>query len=124
MIFLADEGVDRQIVERLRREEWEVLYVIEMERGISDDEVLDQANTHGALLITTDKGFGELVYRVGRITAGVVLIRLAGLQPETKAEIVANAVRSHANEMEDAFTAISPGMVRIRQKGDSFGNSR
>lgn len=80
MIFLADEGVDRQIVDQLRQEAWEVLYVIEMECSISDDEVLDQANTHGALLITTDKGFGELVYRLGRVTTSTLAIFRQGMR--------------------------------------------
>jgi hypothetical protein len=33
--FLADEGVDRQIVDRLRDEGHTVLYVAEMDPGIS-----------------------------------------------------------------------------------------
>ena len=39
MNFLADESVDRQIVERLRQEKHIVLYVAEIERGISDEDV-------------------------------------------------------------------------------------
>jgi hypothetical protein len=34
MTFLADEGVDRQIVERLRRDGCEVSYAAEMSPGI------------------------------------------------------------------------------------------
>lgn len=40
MNFLADEGVDKQIVERLRRDGHDVLYVAEMEPGITDEIVL------------------------------------------------------------------------------------
>jgi len=65
--FLADEGVDRQIVDRLRQDGHVVLYVAEMERGISDDVVLDLANREGALLLTADKDFGEMVFRLGHI---------------------------------------------------------
>jgi hypothetical protein len=35
--------------------------------------------------LTADKDFGELVYRLRRISAGVLLMRLAGLSPATKA---------------------------------------
>jgi hypothetical protein len=38
--FLADENVDRQIVERLRQEGHNVEYVAEIDSGITDDEVL------------------------------------------------------------------------------------
>ena len=40
MKFLADENVDKPIVERLRKDGHVVLYVIEMEPSISDDEVI------------------------------------------------------------------------------------
>jgi hypothetical protein len=36
MTFLADEGVDRQIVERLRLDGHQVAYVAEMSPGIMD----------------------------------------------------------------------------------------
>ena len=39
MNLLADESVDRQIVDRLRREGHAVRYVAEMEPGIPDDIV-------------------------------------------------------------------------------------
>lgn len=41
MNLLADESVDRQIVERLRQDGHRVRYVAEMEPGISDEIVLD-----------------------------------------------------------------------------------
>jgi len=44
MNFLADENVDRQIVDRLRQDGHILRYVVEMEAGISDDTVLDLAN--------------------------------------------------------------------------------
>lgn len=63
MTFLADEGVDRQIVERLRQDGYEVLYVAEMSPGIMDEIVLMQSRTAASVLITSDKDFGELVFR-------------------------------------------------------------
>lgn len=44
MNFLADESVDRQIVERLRRDGHCVEYVAEIEAGVSDEAVLALAN--------------------------------------------------------------------------------
>lgn len=69
MNFLADENVDQQIVDQLRKNGHDVLYVIEMEPGISDDEVLARANRRGALLLTADKDFGELIFRQQRISS-------------------------------------------------------
>ena len=52
MNFVADESVDRQIVERLRDDGYFVWYVTEMAPSISDDKVLQIANNETAPLIT------------------------------------------------------------------------
>jgi predicted nuclease of predicted toxin-antitoxin system len=119
MNFLADESVDFPIVERLRADGHVVLAIAEMSPSISDDEVLDVANTEVMLLVTGDKDFGELVFRLKRVTLGVILVRLLGLTATTKAMIVSNAIRDHGSEMEGCFTVIEPGNVRIRR---SFSN--
>jgi predicted nuclease of predicted toxin-antitoxin system len=116
MNFLADESVDGPVVDRLREEGHDVLSVAETEPSLPDETVLAMANQRNALLLTADKDFGELVFRQHRVSAGVVLIRLAGLSPATKAMVVAAAIREHARELQHAFTVISPGMVRIRPK--------
>ncbi len=79
-----------------------------------DETVLARANQRGDLLLTADKDFGEMVFRQRQVTAGVVLIRLAGLSTESKVGIVSKVIREHEAEMAGAFTVISPGMVRIR----------
>ena len=115
MNLLADEGVDRAVVERLREDGHDVLYVAELSPSIPDDDVLRQANDRGALLVTADKDFGELVFRQGRVHFGVVLLRLVGLSNATKAQIVAEVCRDRASELSRAFSVISPGQVRIRR---------
>ena len=118
MNFLVDEGVDRQIVDKLRQDGHSALYIAEMAPGIGDDEVLEMANEQGALLLTSDKDFGELVYRQGRLTSGVILIRLAGLPSIRKAEIVTSAIDQHSKELPNAFAVVTPATVRIRRTND------
>ena len=114
MNLIADESVDRPVVERLRQDGHDVVSVAELSPSVTDDEILQQANDRGALLVTADKDFGELVFRQGRLHAGVVLLRLAGLPNAAKAEIVAEVFRDRASELLGAFSVISPGVVRIR----------
>ncbi len=115
MNLLADEGVDKQIVERLRLDGHDVLYVAEMEPSITDEVVLQRANEHSALLITEDKDFGELVYRQQLVHLGVILLRLMGLSSLTKANLVSKVFEEHGEEMPNAFTVIAPGVLRIRK---------
>jgi predicted nuclease of predicted toxin-antitoxin system len=117
MNLLADESVDYRIVERLRSDGYMVLYIAEMEPGITDHAVLERANEEEALLITADKDFGELVFREGQLSSGgVVLIRLSGLSAHLKAEIVSDAFRERGNEFPNSFSIIAPGKTRVSQQ--------
>jgi predicted nuclease of predicted toxin-antitoxin system len=120
MKLVADESVDAQIVERLREDGHDVTYVVELEPGISDERVLRRTNEQEAVLLTVDKDFGELSYRQKLIHRGVILIRLTGLSNQTKAQVVAQALRERGPEFVNAFTVISPGMIRVRGLQESI----
>jgi len=115
MNLVADESVDRQVVERLRDDGHSVWYIAEMAPSISDDEVLQIANNGSAPLITSDKDFGELVFRQHLVSYGVILIRLSGLSAKSKANIVSSTITNHAKEILGNFTVISPSRIRIRK---------
>ena len=104
MNFVADENVDRQIVEKLREDGHLVIYVAEIDPGISDDDVLRLADQRSAVLISADKDFGELVFRQSLVAHGVLLIRLAGLSQARKAEIVSIAIKTRASEIPNSFS--------------------
>jgi len=114
--FLADESVDRPIVERLRQDGHTVGYVSDLDPGISNGEVFDIANRTNSILLTADKDFGELVFRQNLVTNGVFMIRLAGVSAIRKAEVIASAIKDHSSESLGAFTVITPGAVRIRRR--------
>jgi predicted nuclease of predicted toxin-antitoxin system len=114
--FLADEGVDRQIVDRLRLDGYQVAYVAEMSPGIMDEAVLAESRNSASVLITADNDFGELIFRNGQVTTGVILIRLLGLSSGVKATLVSTAIREHAEELPGAFAVLTAGTIRIRRK--------
>jgi predicted nuclease of predicted toxin-antitoxin system len=115
MKLLADESIDLPIVENLRRDGHFVLYVAEMAPGIQDNEVLKQANKEKAILLTADKDFGELIYRQGLFSQGIILVRLKGLSPKLKGEIVSRVIQKHASELRKVFVVITPSIIRIRK---------
>jgi predicted nuclease of predicted toxin-antitoxin system len=114
--LVADENVDAPIVAALRTAGHRVVYVQELDPGIDDDRVLDIANRAGALLLTSDKDFGELVYRQGLVHAGVILYRLAGLSGERKAAAILSVLSTHAEALRGAFTLVAPAQIRIRTR--------
>ena len=114
MKVVADEGVDRQVVDALRREGFSVTYFAEEAPGSADPVVLALAREADVLLLTADKDFGEMVFRQRLASAGVVLLRLHGLPPSSKANVVLAALTAHGSDMFGEFTVISPGLLRIR----------
>jgi predicted nuclease of predicted toxin-antitoxin system len=112
--IVADEGIERQIVEALRTEGYPVVYFGEEAPGSADLDVLALARESEVLLLTSDKDFGELVFRQRLASAGVVLLRLHGLPAASKVTIVITALTAHGLEMAGAFTVVSPGLLRIR----------
>jgi predicted nuclease of predicted toxin-antitoxin system len=112
---VADESVDRQIVEAVRSLGYDVLSIAETAPGIADEDVLSRANQIQSVLLTADKDFGELVFRQHRLHAGIVLIRLGGLPPTAKAQVVAAAIEAHAVQLEAEFCVVTDRTVRIRR---------
>lgn len=116
MILLADENIDRTVIAQLRLAGHEVLAVAEMDPGIDDSTVLAIANERQALLVTEDKDFGELIFRQRLINTGVILVRLAGMSATAKSELIVHTLAEHGGEMSNAFTALRPGVLRIRRQ--------
>jgi len=118
MNLFADEGVDRPIADALRDAGYRVWYVAEMSPSLSDEEALAAARRADALLLTADKDFGALVFRLQRLTRGVILIRLAGMPLGEKARRVVWAIQVYGPQMQGSFTVITPKTVRIRPLED------
>ena len=116
MRFLADEGIDRQIVDTRRESGYSVSYVAETSPGIPDSEVLRRSHKREEILITSDKDFGELVHRQKRQNCGVILLRLSGINQDQQSKIVCTAFGRRVDEFSNAFTVITADRIRVRRK--------
>jgi len=74
--LLADENVPASLVRVLRDRGGDILYVAELEPGITDEKVLNLSVTERRPILSEDRDFGELVFRLKHKAAGVVLLRL------------------------------------------------
>ncbi|MEL6675386.1 MAG: DUF5615 family PIN-like protein [Bacteroidota bacterium] len=115
MKFLADENIDRALVLLLRKNGYQVLDIKEISPGIEDEKVLNLANSEEAILLTEDKDFGELVFRLKLISQGVVLIRLNGWDSEKRGKRIIQVIQQYQASLWQAFTVIDHDKVRIRK---------
>lgn len=116
MIIVADESVDFGIVEALRDEGFEVWSIMETSPSISDTDVLSIAFEKEAFLITEDKDFGELTYRLQKLNHGILLIRLSGLSSAEKSNMVANVIKNQSEELMNSFSVLTYNNLRIKKK--------
>ena len=84
--------------------------------GASDEAVLELSSQADAILVPSDKDFGELVFRRQKGSSGVLLMRLPGLSPAEKANLVAALLNTHHQDLPGSFTVLSRGAVRIRRR--------
>ena len=115
MKIIADESVDFEIVEVLRAAGVEVVAVVEMNPGISDDEVLEMANNLQLLLLTEDKDFGELVVRLRKPNFGVLLLRLSGVELVVKVELCVSTIIENFEKLGNHFSVLDERRLRIRR---------
>jgi predicted nuclease of predicted toxin-antitoxin system len=116
MRFLADEGVDKPIIDQLRNSGFDVHYVLETHRGSDDEQVLSLANDEDRILLTQDKDFGELVYRLRKVHQGIILIRLGRTPASEKALLVNYVLSEYGDKLDQSFTVIQANAVRIRKQ--------
>jgi predicted nuclease of predicted toxin-antitoxin system len=114
--LLADENVDQPVIHALRTAGHVIWAVAEQAPGLRDEDVLDRAARDGSILITADKDFGELVFRRMLVSGGVLLIRLAGVEPGKKARLVVAAIEGHGGTMTGAFSVLSSSALRVRRR--------
>ena len=115
MNLLADEGVDKPIVDLLRASGFNVHYILETHQGAEDEVVLQIANQEARILITQDKDIGELIYRLQKVHLGIILIRLGDYDSVQKAGLVLLTIDKFKEKLGNAFTVIQPNAVRIRK---------
>lgn len=114
MRFLADECCDAGLVQALREDGHDVLFAAEAMRGAIDNKVLERAYTEDRVVITEDKDFGELVYRLGLPTHAIILLRLASDQHELKIARIRQLLMRHPQQVTGRFVVIEVDKFRLR----------
>ena len=113
--LLADENIDQRLVSSLRLAGISVYSVAESSTGITDEEVMRLSEDLGALILTDDKDFGEIVFRKQRSCPGIVLLRLTGVDYSRKADHLIQVINRYGSEMIGKFVVITAERVRIRK---------
>ncbi len=83
------------------------------EPSIDDKSVLATAQSQNALLLTEDKDFGELVFRMKLSHCGILLIRMS--DAKIKIPVVIETLKMHCAELYGKFSVIDNNKLRIKE---------
>lgn len=114
MKFLVDESSDARLAAHLKLLGHDATTVAQdYSPSIEDADVLAIAQGQGRILITNDRDFGELVFRLGQPHAGVILLRLTTTRLAVKIERLDHVLHTYADRL-DHFVVVTEKTVRVR----------
>lgn len=77
----------------------------------SDEDILSFAESEDRVLISDDKDFGELVFRLKRPTSGVILLRTMTTDPNKIFEMIEGIL----DKAEGKFIVVKENRTRVRE---------
>ncbi len=113
MRFLVDECTGTSVADWLRSENHEVFSVFEQWRGATDDSILEKCHIENYILITSDKDFGEMVFRNQKVHHGIILVRCNPNIYSKRIEVLAKLLKNYSDKLLNNFVVVSNNTVRI-----------
>jgi predicted nuclease of predicted toxin-antitoxin system len=115
--FLIDVNVGTAVVDSLRTSDHDVVFAGDLDRCMSDTDILTLAHSEQRIVVTLDNDFGELAYRAGQSHSGVLLLRMPGARRQAKVEVVQEIVSRYGHLLSGNFCVYKQGKLRIRRSG-------
>lgn len=113
MRFLVDENTGVVVSRWLRSLGYEVFSVYEEVRGIDDDKIIRKAFDENWILITSDKDFGEKVYRERYPHRGIIFLRLENERSANKVAVLQRFLDNYCDQVADNFVVVTERRVRF-----------
>ncbi len=113
-MILADENVHGFIISSLRDAGFEIISVLEIASGVTDERVIQMAIEDDYILLTEDKDFGEWVFAHHIKDLSVLFLRYSFFEYREIAESLVRLLKTQHFE-RPFFTTISTKKVRTRK---------
>lgn len=114
MRFLADANVEAAIVHWLRAEGHDVLSAADFPAPCPDDHILEMADRQNRILITSDRDFGELVFRHNLASQGIILMRFQTPLQEDRLNLLRARWQTIVETAARHFTVLTDSKLRVR----------
>lgn len=111
---LIDESIDNRIIKELRVGNFEIFSVSELNKGITDKEVLQLSRKLDSILLTEDRDFGEWVFAHQERAVGVIYLRYKVEEINRVIHALLNILIEKNQSLYGKFVVITPDKIRIR----------
>ena len=111
--FIVDVGVGKKVEGWLRAAGYDVASVRDVNPRASDDDILKKAVEEARIVLTMDKDFGELVYRLGKAHVGVLILRLEDADGNHKVNVMRNIITVHGDKLPGSFCVYQGDTLRV-----------
>lgn len=113
MRLLVDANISYRLVAALRDRGHDATSILEETPDAADVEIIRSAVRAKRTIITYDKDFGELVFRVGERHYGVILLRTSDETYETQIKLISHFFATHqTKEIQANFWVLTETATR------------
>ncbi len=119
MKFLLDENIGKKVAYFLQSLDYHILRVRQFYPGIPDDQILKLAISKKAILITSDKDFGELIFKKGQSSTGVIFLRLQNESSINKIKALKEVLHTSCLRNKQAC-CLRNKFITVKEKGEKF----
>ena len=113
MRFLVDECVGPSVVRWLRDNNYDATSAYEECHGWEDERILERAFSEKRIIVTLDKDFGDLVFRMKLPHCVIMLLRCGYCGPAKKISMMKNVLKHHESELSGSFIVVTETAIRI-----------
>ena len=113
MNFIVDECVGPSVARWLTEKGYNVFSVYDQAMGEDDTFVLQKAIDENRILVTSDKDFGEMIFRDNWNHCGVILFRLLDERVKNKISKLELLLNNHEKDLENNFIVLTEKTIKI-----------
>jgi predicted nuclease of predicted toxin-antitoxin system len=113
MRLLVDECVGPSVVRWLRENNYDAVSAFEDCRGWDDERILEKALSEGRIVVTMDKDFGEMVFRMRLPHCGIILLRCEYCSASKKISMMEKVLSLPESDLSGRFVVVTESGIRI-----------
>ncbi|HEY2725984.1 MAG TPA: DUF5615 family PIN-like protein [Parafilimonas sp.] len=114
MNIIADESLNFLFVSFLRENGFTIFSIAEKRPSVNDELILEMSLNSPSIIITEDKDFGELIFKLKREFSSVIFLRYGLSEEDRIKKSLLSLLKNHLTELHKSFVTISLNRTRIR----------